>query len=137
MRRTFIAALLLAAACSSPASRIKKNQAAYDSWPPQVQELVKQGRVDVGFTADQVRTALGRPDRVYTRKTAEAAQEVWAWGGGGGPRTGVSLGFGSWGYGSGTSVGVGVGSGGYDYPDDRVRVVFQDGKVVSAESREK
>jgi hypothetical protein len=135
--RPLLALAVLLAACSSPASRIKKNQAAYDSWPPAVQESVKAGRADVGFTPDQVRVALGRPDRVYTRKTQEASQEVWAWGGGGGARTGVSFGFGSWGYGSGTSVGVGVGSGGNDYPDDRVRVVFQDGRVLSVESREK
>lgn len=135
--RALLALAALLAACSSPASRIKKNQAAYDSWPPAVQESVRAGRADVGFTAEQVRVALGRPDRVYSRRTPEGSQEVWAWGGGGGPRTGVSFGFGSWGRGSGTSVGVGVGSGGSDDPDDRARVVFQDGRVVSVETREK
>lgn len=132
--RALLALAALLAACSSPASRIKKEQAAFDSWPAAVQASVKAGRADVGFTAEQVRVALGRPDRVYSRKTPEGAQEVWAWGGG--ARTGVSVGFGSWGYGSGTSVGVGVGSGG-DFPDDRVRVVFENGLVVSVEARER
>lgn len=134
--RALLALAALLAACSSPASRIKKDRAAFDSWPPEVQEAVRAGRADVGFTAEQVRVALGRPDRVYSRRTPEAAQEVWGWGGGGGARTGLSFGFGSWGGSSAYGLGVGTGSDGYR-DDDRVRVVFQDGRVVSVESREK
>lgn len=123
------------AACSTVDSRIRKNKAAYESWPPEVQAQVKAGRADVGFTPEQVRVALGKPDRVYTRKTAEAAQEVWAYGGGG-ARTGVGFGFGMGG--GSSSYGLGVGVGGPDYHDDeRVRVVFEGGRVVSVESREK
>jgi hypothetical protein len=136
MRPYALLAALALAACSTPEARIKKDKAAFESWPPAVQESVRAGRADVGFTAEQARMALGRPDRVYTRKTAEAAQEVWAYGGGGGTRTGLSFGFGSGGWGSSYGLGVGVG-GGDERPDDRVRVVFQDGRVVSVESREK
>ena len=134
MRALACLAVLLAA-CSTPESRIRMHKAAYESWPPAVQEAVKAGRVDVGFTAEQVSVALGRPDRVYTRKTAAASEEVWAYGGGG-SRTGVSFGFGSGSYGSSYGLGVGV-SGGDDRYDDRVRVGFTDGRVSSVESREK
>jgi len=136
MRRLrLFAVFLLLAACSSPASRIRKNQAAYDAWPPEVQAAVKAGRADVGFTPEQVRVALGRADRVYTRKSQGLEQEVWAYEGVGG-RT--SLGFGYGMAGGGSSYGLGVGVGGPDYRDsDRVRVVFESGRVVSIERREK
>lgn len=135
MRQFLILLLLLAAACSTPASRIKKNRAAYESWPPGVQALVKEGKADVGFTPEQARTALGKPDRVYTRKSVGGVQEVWAYGGRG-ARTGVGLGLGIGG--GAASYGLGVGVGGPDGRDDeRVRVVFESDRVISVESREK
>lgn len=129
------AVFFLLAACASPESRIKKNQAAYDAWPPAVQASVKAGKVEVGFTREQARVALGKADRVYTRKSAQAVQEVWAYGGEG-ARTGLGLGFGT---GGGSSVfGLGMGIGGREHrEDDRVRVVFEDGKVVAVETRER
>lgn len=136
MRRLpLLAAVLLFAACASLESRIKKNQAAFDSWPPEVQASVKAGKAEVGFTAEQVKVALGKADRIYTRKSAEAVQEVWAYGRGG-ARTGVGLGFGM---GGGTSsYGLGVGVGGPEYrDDDRTRVVFESGTVVAVETRDK
>lgn len=130
-----LAATLLLAACASPETRIKKNQAAYDSWPPETQASVKAGKAEVGFTAEQVKVALGKADRIYTRKTAEAVQEVWAYGRGG-ARTGVGFGFGMGG--GNSSYGLGVGVGGPEHrDDDRVRVVFEGGKVVSVETRDK
>lgn len=138
MRHLVLAALAAAlAACSTPESRIRKNRAAYESWPPEVQALVKQGRVDVGFTAEQVRVALGKPDRVYTRKTADSVQEVWSYGRGGGGSTSLGIGVGSGGGGASYGFGVGVGGPGYYPEDDRVRVVFESGRVASVEAREK
>lgn len=132
---TVLAAVVLLAACSTPARRIKKNQAAYDSWPPEVRSVVKAGRADIGFNQEQVRVALGKADRVYTRKSSGSVQEVWAYEGPG-ARTGVGLGVGMGG--GGTAYGLGVGIGGPEYrDDDRVRVVFEAGKVVAVETREK
>ena len=77
--------------------------------------------------------ALGRPDRTYTRKTTASTQEVWAYGGGGGSR--VGFGFGMFGGSSSMySGGVGINSGESQY-EDRVRVVFENGVVVSVENR--
>lgn len=136
MRRLpYLAVILLLAACSTPERRIKKNKAAYDSWPPEVQAAVKAGKADVGFTPEQVRVALGKADRVYTRKSQTSVQEVWAYGYGG-ARTGVGFGYGMGG--GGSSYGLGVGVGGPDYrEDDRVRVVFEAGKVFAIETRDK
>ena len=124
----FAAALL---ACSTPESRINGSQAAFDSYPPEVQRKIRQGKAEVGFTPEQVKMALGAPSRTYTRKSADLTQEVWAYGGGG-----SSIGFG-FGMGGGpVSYGVGVGTGS-DAPEDRARVVFEGGRVVSVESRDK
>lgn len=135
----FILAAALAA-CQSPQSRIKKNQAAFDAYPPEVQTAIREGRADVGFTQEQVRMAVGKPDRVYSQKTADATREVWAYGLGGGPRVGLGFGMSSMSYGNGggsaygSSVGVSS-----DLQDShaRVRYVFENGKVVSVERREK
>jgi hypothetical protein len=139
-KRYLLAALILAAlaGCAGPRERIKKHQAEFDAYSPEVQQKIRNGEVDVGFTDRQVALALGRPDRVYSRKTAAADQEVWAYGGGGpGPRVGIGLGMGA-------GAGPGFYSGGLAVatePDidrgERVRIVFQNGVVVAVESRRK
>ncbi len=67
------------AGCASPASRIKKNPELFASFPPEVQEKVRQGKIEVGFNSDMVTIALGAPDRTYTRSTAEGTAEIWAY----------------------------------------------------------
>lgn len=134
-----IAVLLLGAAlaaCSSPQSRIKKNQAAFDAYPPAVQGAIREGAVEVGFTGEQVVMALGKPSRVYSQKSAGANQEVWEYGIGGGPSVGLGFGMSSMGGGGGYGTGVGVSSDSMD-PRARTRVILQNGVVVSVERREK
>jgi hypothetical protein len=134
-----LASAAVIAACATPRSRIKRHQAAFDSYPPAIRQDIRDGKVDIGFTREQVELALGRPDRTYTRKTAAAAQEVWAYGlDSGGPRFGLGLGMGS-GRGRGfLGGGVGVATGVGAEPDRgaRTRIVFQDGVVVSVEKRQ-
>jgi hypothetical protein len=131
------AAALLVLGCSSPGSRIKKNQAVFDSFPPEAQAKVRQGKAAVGMTPEMVRIALGKPDRVYTRATPQGEQEIWAYGGDrrGGPSVGLGLGIFS---GSPTVYGgsVGVGTSDLGVYEDRERVVFEKGSVVSVERRE-
>ncbi len=67
------------AGCASPASRIKKNPELFASFPPEVQEKVRQGKVEVGFNTDMVAMALGAPDRSYSRSTADGTTEIWAY----------------------------------------------------------
>lgn len=124
------------AACSSPQSRIKKNQTAFDGYPPVVQAAIREGAVEVGFTGEQVVMALGKPSRVYSQKTAGANQEVWEYGAGGRPSVGLGFGMSSMGGGSGFGTSVGLGSDSMD-PRAHTRVVLQNGTVVSVERREK
>ncbi|HVZ48350.1 MAG TPA: hypothetical protein VG916_06180, partial [Gemmatimonadaceae bacterium] len=41
------------------------------------QDMIKHGKVDLGFTKDMVRLALGEPDRISTRKDAGGESVVW------------------------------------------------------------
>ncbi|MDD5305333.1 MAG: hypothetical protein PHS14_19725 [Elusimicrobia bacterium] len=135
--RTVVLILVAAlAACQSPQSRIKKNQAAFDAFPPEVQQAIREGRAEVGFTAEQALMALGKPSRVYTQKTAASNQEVWEYGVGGGPSVGLGFGMSSMGGASGYGTSVGVSSDVGD-PRARMRVVVENGRVASVERRVK
>lgn len=133
------AAILLLGGCSTIDSRIAKNRAAFDTSPPAVQEKIIHGQVDIGFTPEQVRMALGEPDRVFTRTTADGTSEVWGYRDHG-PRFsfGVGVGTGSFGRHSSTSLGVGVGTGGGYRDDEKMGVVFdRTGHVASVETRQR
>ena len=70
--------LVLAAGClSSPERRIQKAPEVFAAFPPDVQAKVRKGEVDIGFTPDMVRLALGGPSRMRTRKTAAGEVEIW------------------------------------------------------------
>jgi hypothetical protein len=124
---------LALAGCSTVDSRIAKDQPAFDSWPPAVQQKVRAKQVDLGFTPAQVFVALGEPDRKYTRTTGQGMTEVWAYRDDR-PAFSFGFGFGSAGGSSAYGAGVGVTTGGDRY-DDKLRVIFADEKVVALESR--
>jgi outer membrane protein assembly factor BamE (lipoprotein component of BamABCDE complex) len=126
------AGLVLFAGCSTPDRRIEKNPEAFNRCAPQQQELIKQGKVAVGFDEEMVRLALGDPDRITTRTDASGQSEVWHY---------VTY---------ETDDGVLLYTGYYhrfrgpvlypyylDYPErtehDRFKVSFKDSKVVSIE----
>jgi hypothetical protein len=73
------ALLLLAAGCATPAYRIKKNPDLFAAFPPAVQETVRAGRVEVGYTPDMVYIALGRPSRIYARETEAGRTLIWSY----------------------------------------------------------
>jgi hypothetical protein len=132
-RLALVALLLVVAGCSTPDSRISGNQAMYNSWSPDVREKVRTGRVDVGFTSDMVRMALGAPDRQSTRTTAQGTAEVWIYFDHG-PKFSFGVGMGS-SHGS-TAYGGGVVMGDNTWADDEVmRVIFSGDRVVAIESR--
>lgn len=142
MKPAVIAGLLLsllAAGCSTVDSRIEKNRAAFNSWPAAVQDKVVRGQIDVGFTADQVRVALGEPDRVFARTTADGTSQVWSYRDRG-PRFGfgVGVGMGSFGGRSSTFGGVNVGTDTGYRDDEKMGVVLDaSGRVSSIETRAK
>lgn len=127
----FLVALL--SACSSPDSRIDSNRAAFNQFPADVQEKIKAGRVDVGFTPEMVRMALGEPARQFTRKTESGDAEVWMYADNK-PQISFGFGVGSFGRSGGVGVGMSTSTGGYEQ-DEKIRVVFRNGRVESVEYR--
>lgn len=123
--------LVVGGGCSSsPKSRIDKNRATFDAYSEDVRAAIRAGEVQVGFTAEQVNLALGKPDRVLTQTTAEGASEVWVYRKNN-PRLGLGLGFGA---GSGpVGAGVGVSSRGREFSDERMRVTLAAGRVTSVQ----
>jgi len=137
---------LVLSSCSTPASRITKNQDAFDSWPVEVREKVRAGQVDLGFTPEQVLVALGKPTRTYAHKSEGGEAEIWAYSGKSGGKwpIGLSVGLGAgrssggyWGGGSSTggAIGISTGSYGRGAADEALRVIFEGGAVVAVEAR--
>lgn len=71
--------LSLLAGCSTPQSRIRSNPELFNGLPAGDQDLIKQGKVAIGFTAEMVKLAVGEPDRVYSRTDATGRNEVWVY----------------------------------------------------------
>jgi hypothetical protein len=123
-----VTAMLMA--CASTATRISDQQSLFDAYPPDVQQKIRAGQVDVGFTQDQVRMSVGEPTRRYTQQTTVGESETWAYGKSS-PSFSFGLGAGSFGSAVGGGVGVGTSTGGND--DDKLRVTFVAGKVTAVE----
>ena len=123
--------LALAGCATTPAGRVAQNRPAFDTWPAEVQARVRAGQVAVGFTEEQVRMALGDPERVITRTTEKGVSLVWAYRHRG-PR--FSFGLGMAGGNGHTGYGAGVAMSDRPYfSGDALHVVLMEGKVVSIE----
>ena len=125
--------VLLLTGCSTTNSRIKNHQAGFDAAPAAVQAKIRAGQIDIGFTSEQVTMSLGKPDRMYTRTTARGTSEIWAYED---HKPSFSFGVGVVGGGGSTMVGSGVAVGtGNDRLDDKLRVIFEGGRVTAVETR--
>lgn len=127
------ALLLITAGCvSTPAQRVA-GSASFDTYPSAVQGKILNSEVDVGFTQDMVRLALGRPDRVSRMQTVEGDSEVWTYDE---RRLRVGFSFGIAGGGGSTRTGAGASVGGRDWDTDvKTRVIFEGGVVSAVEKR--
>jgi len=74
-----IFSLLAVSGCATPEARINRNPELFASFPPDVQEKIRLGQVDIGFTGDMVTMALGQPNRIYARQSATGVIEVWSY----------------------------------------------------------
>lgn len=130
-------ALLLAAGCSTPASRIEANPEAFARLSPEHQSLVRAGQIALGFSTEAVHLALGDPDRTTVRTDARGETVIWHFltyeAGGQILFTGhFHRGYrgGGWGWGWGVNYPYYL-----DYPArtvrDRFRVEFYAGKVTA------
>ena len=125
-------ALFAGGCASTPAQRIA-GSAEFDTYPSAIQEKILDGEVDVGFTEEMVRLALGSPDSISRRQTASGDSEVWSYVENE-PR--FSFGFGVVGGSGHTRTGAGVVVGGRDWSDGAwMRVIFREGKVTTVETR--
>ena len=63
--------------CSTPQARINRNPEVFAGLPAADQQLIREGKVVIGFTPEMVRLALGDPDRKLTRTDSAGTSEVW------------------------------------------------------------
>ena len=126
--------VLIATGCvSTPASRIAGSK-EFDTYPSAVQEKIINGQVDVGFTAEMVRLALGNPDRISSRQSSKGDSEVWSYDSHK-PHVSFSFGVVSGGRHSATGAGVSVGDRGWR-DEEWIRVIMKDGVVTAVERRQ-
>ena len=71
--------LALLAGCATPETRINKNPEAFARLTPDQQQLIKEGKVAIGFDMTTVKLALGDPDRIRVRTTAQGETEIWSY----------------------------------------------------------
>lgn len=75
-----LSALVFLSGCAStPDRRIAREPELFAQFPEEIQEQIRAGSVALGFTPDMVRLALGDPDRVVSRQTADGRSEVWVY----------------------------------------------------------
>lgn len=70
-------AMLLLAACSTPARRARQRPGAFAQLPPRDQKLVLRGRVRTGLSQDAVYIAWGAPSRRFENGQAAPVVETW------------------------------------------------------------
>lgn len=116
----------------TPDQRIAQNQAVFAQFSPDVQQNLRAGRIDVGYTDQMVLIALGEPAHRLERVDATGHTEVWVYVRNA-PQFSFGFGFGSFGRHSASSVGVSTSTGYYD--DEALRVEFQQGRVVRIDYR--
>jgi outer membrane protein assembly factor BamE (lipoprotein component of BamABCDE complex) len=63
--------------CSNVEHRIQHNPEAFGRLHPDHQALVRAGQIALGFSRDAVLLALGDPDHVATRTTADGVRTRW------------------------------------------------------------
>lgn len=128
MTAVALVATVWAGCASSPEKRIAKNEQAFASMSAEARAAIREGRVEPGFTPQQVELGKGKPDRVGSRTTARGREEVWTYEKRG---SGLGFGLGIGGGSGGLGGGVGVSSGGRT-PNVAYVVYFSPDGVVSA-----
>lgn len=127
-----ISILTLMAGCASIDSRISNDQATFNSWPGDVQKKIRAGQVEIGFTREMTRMALGDPQRIITLTTDSDVTETWVYEE---KKSNVSLGLGLGTMRNGSALGGGVTMGEKWKDREVLRVTFDSTKVTVLEQR--
>lgn len=102
----FMLSIALLSACSTTSSRIKQQQELFDSYPPATQAAIQSGEIKVGFSAEMVHMALGKPSHTATQATTDGALTTLSFSK---KRPGLGFSIGGGSFGGSTSIGGGVG----------------------------
>ncbi len=125
--------LILITGCSSVDNRIDEDQAAFDSWPADVQKKVRAGEVEIGFTREMTRMALGKPQRIITLTTDSGVAEAWVYEE---KKSNVSFGLGMGTMQGRSAFGGGVTVGGDNWNEREIlRITFDSAGVTAMEQR--
>ncbi len=73
------AAVIALAACSTTDSRIRRHQALFDGYPPEVQHHIRNRMIGIGYSPEMVLMALGKPDRRTEVQTGDGTAEIWTY----------------------------------------------------------
>lgn len=71
------AVLLVASGCQTVESRIRENPQLFASLDSATQERIRQGLIDLGYTEDMVYLALGAPDQKRETRSVTGSSVVW------------------------------------------------------------
>lgn len=72
--------LILASGCvSTPDRRIKAEPQLFSAFAPEIQAKVQKGEIEIGFSRDMVRLALGLPRQIHVRTTESGELEIWTY----------------------------------------------------------
>ena len=131
MKRLALFLFCLLPACGGIGSRIKENERQFNTYPPEVQAQIQNGRVDKGFTEEMVYMSKGQPSEKQELERGGRKLTVWKYArrvppappGGGG--TSLSTPYGYPAFGPGPSQPTPV-----FYEHGYFKVEFEDGKVV-------
>ena len=76
---SLLAGFLFLVGCSTPETRIAKQPELFNRLTPEQQQMIREGKVCVGFDMEMVKLALGDPDRVRERTDVNGRSEVWSY----------------------------------------------------------
>ncbi len=112
--------------CSTTGSRISAQQTVFDSYPEHVQQNLRSGVIEVGYTAEMVFIALGEPDRKAEVVTGDGVSQIWTWWT---SSPGIGLGLGSWSSVGSLGLGTGISVGDRARREEQAVVEFVSGRV--------
>ncbi len=72
-------AVLLVGGCATTEARIRRNQAEFDRLAPEQQQLIREGKIALGFTPEMVTLAAGAPDERWVRTDVNGRTEIWSY----------------------------------------------------------
>ncbi|MFH1020593.1 MAG: hypothetical protein V1782_08320, partial [Pseudomonadota bacterium] len=88
IKKTKLLLLILTAACALSACmtaqqlrdrRIASSLEIFNSFSTEIQQQIRVGQIELGFSEEMVRLAWGLPDMMYTRTTDKGEATVWTY----------------------------------------------------------